>query len=96
MDVSLLFNSSLDFGRLIDATTSNVTGDLGITLLLIGLFLLLIAEIFKLPEVLYIVALIPIFIIFSAVDSSGVYSTILGIFAIVLAFYIGKTILFFK
>jgi hypothetical protein len=63
-----LFNRSLDFGRYLDVSTSSVTGSVFLSLLIVVLFLLLIASFFRMPEILYLVILLPLFLIFSVAD----------------------------
>ena len=84
MDMSLLFNSSLDFGQFVSASTSNFTGSDALSLILVLGLLVLIGALMKTPLVLVVLAIFPIILIFSLVESSlfaivGVVIVILGI-----------------
>jgi hypothetical protein len=86
MEISLLFNSSLELGSWINASNTNLTGSLFMTLLLIFLALIMIAELFKLPEFLYLIPLLPVAVIFAVSDTG--FRVILGLIAIFLGFAI--------
>lgn len=77
MNLSLMFNSSLSTGTLLTSMTNYFTGSETITLLIVSSCLLLIAFIFRMPEILMIVALLPIIIVFSFVNPD--YWFVLGI-----------------
>lgn len=68
MDLWTLFNRSAELGIFIDSTNTFVTGSTFLTLLIIVGILLLIASMFKMPETLYLIPLLPLFIIFSIAD----------------------------
>lgn len=94
MDVSQLFNVTGGFGDLINSMTTNVTGSQDISLLLLLAIVVMIAIVLKLPELLWILAIIPLMIIFVYISAS--FGTILGILAVIVAMYLGKTLLFFR
>jgi hypothetical protein len=77
MNLSGIFNSSLSTATFMNSMTSYFTGSDTITLLIILSMLLVIAFIFRMPEILMAVALLPIIIIFAFVDPT--YWTILAI-----------------
>jgi hypothetical protein len=89
-----LFNSTLDIGSLINATTTNVTGSLTTTLLLIVVLLVVIAMLFKEPILLLGLLLIPLFMIFAVYEGwGGLFYTILTIIGIMLAWQFAKIIM---
>lgn len=84
MDITNLFNMSLEVGQFISNSNSNLTGSLSMTLLIILGVLLLIAGLFKLPETLYIIPILPVLIIFSIADP--MMKIVLGIVSLMLAY----------
>lgn len=86
MDISQVFNSSLEMGSFLQASTEHVTGSWFVTLLFIVLILIVIAGIFKMPETLYIIPLLPILLIFSSVDIG--FNIIMGILALFFGYII--------
>lgn len=93
-DIWSMFNSSLDIGQLLSATTINFTGSMSTTLLIIFLLIVIIAALFKMPEVLMLILLLPIIIIFGMVDSG--FSLVLAIGVLILGFFVAKTIIFYR
>lgn len=81
MNLSIFFNSSLDTGMFFSAMSSYFTGSDTMTILIVLALLLCVAFLFRMPEVLVVVALLPIFIVFSFVDPS--YWPILGVLIII-------------
>ena len=89
-----LFNESLDIGSLITATTQNVTGDLSLTLLMIVVFFVMIAMLFREPMMLVMLLLIPLLVIFSVYEGfGGIFYTILTIVVIALAWQFAKVLI---
>lgn len=90
----VLFNSSLDIGSILGATTSNMTGDQSLTYLLVIVLLLLIAMLFREPFVLFGLLVLPLVIVF-AVDlgTGSIFYTILCIIGIFLAWQFAKVIM---
>jgi hypothetical protein len=77
MNLTGIFNSTLSTGQFITAMTNNFTGSDFITLTILTVILLTIAFVFRMPEVLIVVALLPIMIIFSFISPD--YWALLGI-----------------
>lgn len=86
-----LFNSTLDIGRIIESTTSNVTGNLGMTLLLIVVLFLVIGLLFRAPILLLGLIMIPMFTVFATYEGwGGLFYTILTVFGLVIAWQFAK------
>ena len=88
-----IFNSSLEIGGLINHTTLNVTGDVGLTLLLIVILLLMIALLFRTPIVLVGLIILPVFFVFAEYDYTGLFYTILVVFGLIIAWQFAKIIM---
>ena len=89
-----LFNSSLDIGNLINATTQNVTGDITSTLLLIVVLFLMVALLFREPMILFGLLMIPLIIVFAMFEGSGgLFYTILTIIGIIIGWQFAKIIM---
>jgi hypothetical protein len=89
-----LFNSTLDIGMILNATTQNVTGSLTMTLLLVVLLLVMIGLLFRSPMMLLGLLMIPLLIIFAMFEGwGGLFYTILTVLAIVLAWQFAKIII---
>jgi hypothetical protein len=89
-----LFNSTLDIGNVMNATTTNMTGSLTLTLLLIIILFLMIATLFRSPILLIMLLLIPLIIIFSMYEGwGGLFYTILTIIGIMVAWQFAKIII---
>ena len=86
MDISQLFNQSLEMGKVFNGVTTDVTGSWTITFLLTILLFIMIAGFFKMPEVLYVIPIIPLVLLFSLVDPT--MKIILGIISLFLAYVI--------
>jgi hypothetical protein len=90
----IYFNTSLDIGAWISHATSDVTGSLTITLLLVIVFLLLVALLFRIPMVLAGLFMLPLFVVFAVYEGSGgLFYTILTIFGVILAWQFAKIIM---
>jgi hypothetical protein len=81
MNVSLLFNSSQDFSMFFNQMSSYVTGSDTLSLVIILALLLVVAFMFRMPEVLVIVALAPIVMVFAFIDPN--LWVVYGLFLIV-------------
>ena len=89
-----IFNSTLDIGSVINTTTTNVTGSISLTLLLILAFFLILATLFRSPTILVFVLLIPLLTIFSIYEGwGGIFYTILTIIGIMVAWQFAKIIM---
>jgi hypothetical protein len=89
-----LFNDSLDIGSLLNATTSNMTGSLTLTLLMVVVLLLLIAMLFREPILLFGLIILPLLIIFAIYEGwGGLFYTIVTIVGIMLAWQFAKIIM---
>ena len=77
VDISNMFNSTGEIGNWITASTTNLTGDNGLTFLILIGGLLLIGALLKMPQLLVLIAIFPLIIIISTVEST--FMTILGI-----------------
>ena len=89
-----LFNESLDIGSILNATTSNMTGSLTLTLLMVIILLFLIAMLFREPVILFGLFILPLVIIFAIHEGwGGLFYTILTIIGIILAWQFAKIIM---
>ena len=89
-----LFNSSLDIGSILSATTLNVTGSDTLTFLLVIVLFLLVAMLFKEPILLFGLLMIPLIIVFAIAEGWGsLFYTILTIIGIILAWQFAKIIM---
>ena len=84
MNMSIFFNSSLDFSQFVSASTSNFTGSDSLSLLLVLGLLVLIGALMKMPLFLVVLAIFPVLVLFSVVEYSlfpivGVVIGIIGI-----------------
>lgn len=84
MDISQVFNMSLEFGHILSGVTTGVTGSMTLTFILIIAVFVIIAGFFHMPELLYIIPLIPILLMFSIVDPT--MRIFLGVIAIFLGY----------
>jgi hypothetical protein len=90
----ILFNSTLDIGMWIDHATTDVTGSLTITLLLILVFFLLVALLFRAPMILAGLLMLPLLMVFASFEGwGGVFYTILTIFGIIIGWQFAKIIM---
>lgn len=83
VDVNTLFNSTGEVGSWLSTSTNNFTGSLELSLFVLFGFLLMVALLFKMPQLLYVVALLPVVVVFSVVSLS--MASVLVIFILVLA-----------
>ena len=89
-----LFNSTLDIGSILLATTQNMTGSESMTYLLVIVLMILIAFLFREPMILVFLLLIPLIIVFAIQLGKGsIFYTILCIVGIVLAWQFAKIIM---
>jgi uncharacterized membrane protein YjjP (DUF1212 family) len=94
--LNAIFNSSGDVGQWLTASSTNVTGSLFISILLIIGFFLLLMMLFKMPEIFMALILFPFLIIVSVIDGIGTeIKIIIGICVLVVglglyAFYPSK------
>lgn len=90
----ILFNNTLDIGLILSATTSNMTGDLGMTLLLVIVLLFMVAMLFREPVLLLGLLLLPLIVVFAVYEGwGGIFYTILTIIGIILAWQFAKIIM---
>jgi len=82
MSLEMIFNSSLEIGQFITANAVNVTGSDTLSLVILVSVLLLIGFVFRLPEVLILLAISPFIIVLGSVDR--IFWGVLGIIAIML------------
>lgn len=68
MNLTLLFNSSLDFYRLFSQSSSWVTGSDTLTIFIFLAMLILVTLVFRMPEILIVVVLLPLTIVFAIAD----------------------------
>lgn len=81
MNISAAFNSSLEIGQFIAASSSNFTGSDTITLIFVFLIFLVIGLLFKMPELVVAVLLIPVLILFGVLDPSfGLITFLVALF----------------
>ena len=90
LDFNTVFNSSLEVGKFIQSSNDNFTGSLFLTLLIIVAILILIAALFKMPETIYLIPIIPIFIVFSTI-SSGMQMFV-GVICLIFAYVLFQLI----
>lgn len=86
LEIDTVFNSSGEVGSWISASTTNVTGSLFLTVLVLFMFLLLAMLLFKMPELFIAIILAPLSIILLSV--SGLEQSmrlIIGIIILVVA-----------
>jgi hypothetical protein len=89
-----LFNESLDIGSILNATTSNMTGSLTLTFLLVVVVLFLIAMLFREPVMLFGLFILPLIIVFAIGEGwGGLFYTILTVIGIILAWQFAKIIM---
>jgi hypothetical protein len=89
-----LFNSTLDIGQILNATTTNVTGSNSLTYMLLFLLIIMIALLFRSPIVLVFLISIPLLIILAIAEGwGGVFYTILTIIVIMIAWQFAKIIM---
>ena len=89
----ILFNETLDIGSWISHATTDVTGSITLTLLLIVIFFLLVAFLFREPMVLVGLLLVPLFMVFAVYEGwGGLFYTLLMIVGIVIAWQFAKII----
>ena len=89
-----LFNSTLDIGQILNATTTNVTGSDSLTYMLLFLLIIMIALLFRSPIVLVFLISIPLLIILAIAEGwGGVFYTILTIIVIMIAWQFAKIIM---
>jgi len=90
----IIFSNSSDIGLWIISATTNVTGSLTLSLLLILVFFLLIAFLFRAPMILAGLLLIPLLIVFSVYEGwGGLFYTILTIVGIIIGWQFAKIIM---
>ena len=86
MNVSSIFNSSLEVGQWLQASNTNFTGSLTLSLLVLLGFLLLIAVFLKMPQLLYIAVLFPLILVVTSIDEfSAIGGSIIGIGILIVA-----------
>jgi len=66
-----IFNSTLDIGQVLSGTTTNVTGSLDVTLVMVVVLMLMIATLFRSPMILILLLLIPMIVVFSIYQGAG-------------------------
>lgn len=94
-----IFSNTSDIGGLISSTTSNVTGDLSMTLLLIVVLLFMIAMLFKEPFILFGLIILPLIIIFAIYEAQtqglfgNLFYSILSIVGLIIAWQFAKVIM---
>lgn len=89
-----LFNSTLDIGSILNATTTNVTGSLTLTLLMVVVLLFLIAMLFREPVILFGLIILPLLIIFAIYEGAGgFFYTFLMIIGLIIAWQFAKIIM---
>jgi len=89
-----IFNSTLDIGQVLSGTTTNVTGSLDVTLVMVVVLMLMIATLFRSPIILILLLLIPMIVVFSIYQGAGgLFYTILIIIGIIIAWQFAKIIM---
>jgi len=91
-----LFNSSLELGSLFNHMTLNFTGNIALTLIFVLAFLLMLALMFRIPILLSLIVLMPLLIVFSDYDYTGMFYTILGIIALILGVVLARSIFAYR
>jgi hypothetical protein len=86
----VLFNVSLEIGSWIATATNDITGSVFLTLLILLVFLIAIAMLFRTPMLMVFVLLIPLLIVFSEYDTTGGFTTILALVVIVIGWLMAK------
>jgi hypothetical protein len=85
MGIDQLFNSSGEIGRWLTASTTNVTGSLILTVFVMIMFLVLGMMLFKMPELLMALIIVPLMIVFITVGEIAVpMRIILGVLILVI------------
>ena len=82
MPVIELFNSSLEAGQWISASTTNLTGDSFLTLLVMLIFLVLLAMIFRMPIFIVGLILFPILLIMATMSAG--FSMVVGLVILII------------
>ena len=89
-----LFNSTLDIGQILNATTLNVTGSDSITYMLLFLLIIMIALLFRSPMVLVFLISIPLIVILAIAEGvGGLFFTILSIILIIVGWQFAKILM---
>lgn len=87
MDVGLLFNSSLEVGSWLTASSDNFTGSLTLSILILLGFIMLVAAWLKMPSILVWLAIVPLLIVFVGVSEFvGVGGQIIGVVILIIGF----------
>lgn len=77
LGIDQAFNSTGEAGMWISNATTNFTGDLGLSLLLLIGALLLMMAILKMPQLLFVIAIFPLIIILGTINVT--LGSVLGI-----------------
>lgn len=86
MNLSTAFSESDVFSIWINSVTYNFTGDLGLTLLISLIALVVLMSIFKLPDNFMVILLIAPLVLFSVIDGVGdTFNVIIGVGILYLA-----------
>jgi hypothetical protein len=89
-----LFNSTLDIGQILNATTLNVTGSDSLTYMLLFLLIIMIALLFRSPMVLVFLISIPLIVILAVAEGvGGLFFTILSIILIIVGWQFAKILM---
>lgn len=86
VDVSTLFNSTGEVGQWISNSTTNITGSLFLTVLLMLMFLVLMIILFRMPEFFVFLILMPLIIVLSGItEIASSMSVIIGLAILIIA-----------
>lgn len=69
--IDQVFNSTGEVGSWISNSTTNVTGNLFLTVMIMLMFILLMLMLFKMPELLMALILAPLLIVFATITEIG-------------------------
>lgn len=90
------FNTSLEIGGWLNTATTNVTGNMFITVVLVLLLLLCIVALFRIPILFFLILALPLFIIFGLWDLTGGAMTLLLIVIFIIGWNIAKYIFAYR
>lgn len=87
MNVSQVFNSSLEVGQWISASDTNLTGSLTLSILILLGFVLLIAAFLKMPQLLMIAIVFPLILVLTAItEFSQIGGMMVGVVILIISF----------
>lgn len=87
MNVSQIFNSSLEVGSWLSASDTNFTGSLTLSILVLLGFVLLVSAILKMPQLLLLIAVFPLIIVLTSINEfNSIGGTVIAILILIGSF----------